>query len=111
MWHVLASEEVAMIAHLFHAAHVAKHGGIFTLAGTLIGFALAYPYFMEEEPCVVARSLTCTTYKNIFGTTGPFEEFLLPMLFFGLIGGLVGLSIGKAVVKLGWISEDKINPE
>ena len=102
-----------MFAHLYHAAPVAKHGGIFTLAGALIGFALGWPWIVDHHSCSgVFSSLSCTTYKNIFGLTGyTTEEFFLPMLLSGAVCGFVGFLIGKGVVKLGWMSEDEINPE
>src|SRR5262245_51626335 len=98
--------------YLFHAAHVARHGGIFTLAGALIGFLLAAPLQWAEIPCrAPLQAMTCGhTFKNIFGTSGSYiDGFVGPMIFVGAVVGFLGFLLGKFVVAQGWMSEDEVH--
>ncbi len=107
------------MAHLLiHGAHVAKHGGIFTLGGFILGAVAAAPWIREEHTLTAhgnlggypyTSHLTTTTYVNIFGLSG--EEAAGSMVFLGAVLALVGLLVGRAVVRLGWLSEGDLHAE
>jgi|RhiMetdeSRZDD1v2_1073273.scaffolds.fasta_scaffold50162_3 hypothetical protein len=107
------------MAHLLiHGAHVAKHGGIFTLGGFILGAVAAAPWVQVEHTTsyqyvldgqTYTGHLTTTTYENVFGL--PWEEAIGFMVFLGAVLALVGLLVGRAVVKLGWLSEGDLHAE